>query len=64
MTSRQDAVDPTLDEARAAVEREWSNERHKEAEKRFYQAMRDRYTIEIQFETASSTPAGDQLAAQ
>jgi len=45
---------PTLAEARPVVEREWANERRQEADARFYQALRDRYTVEIRLPDASA----------
>jgi hypothetical protein len=45
---------PTLAEARPVVEREWANERRQEADARFYQALRDRYTVEIRLPEASA----------
>ena len=44
---------PTLAEVRPLVEREWANERRQEANARFYQALRDRYTVEIRLPEAS-----------
>jgi parvulin-like peptidyl-prolyl isomerase len=38
---------PDLAEIRSVVDREWSNERRQEANDRFYQALRDRYSVEI-----------------
>lgn len=38
---------PDLDLVRPAVEREWSNDERQTANARFYQALRERYTVEI-----------------
>lgn len=38
---------PVLAEVRSAVEREWTDERRREANERFYAALRGRYSVEI-----------------
>lgn len=38
---------PTLDEARAAVERDWSAARTEELNEAFYQGVRERYTVRM-----------------
>jgi len=49
-----------LADVRQAVEREWSAEQRRVANERFYQAMRDRYSIEILFPEPRS---GEAVAA-
>jgi len=44
---------------RALVEREWGNEHRQQANERFYQALRERYAVEIRLPDAT---AGDKLA--
>lgn len=39
---------PTLDESRPAVERDWAAARRAEAKDRFYQALRSRYSVEVE----------------
>ena len=48
VTASEPAKLPGLAEVRPLVERDWSNERRQEANLRFYQSLRDRYTVEIQ----------------
>jgi hypothetical protein len=47
---------PGLDEVRRAVERDWRAQRRREANQRFYEALRDRYQVEVQMpsETGAS----------
>ena len=59
VTASEPATLPGLAEVRPLVEREWSNERRQEANARFYQALRDRYTVEIRLPEQS---AGAQAA--
>lgn len=59
VTASEPATLPGLAEVRPLVEREWSNERRQEANARFYQALRDRYTVEIHLPEQS---AGAQAA--
>jgi len=60
VSERQPAREPQLSEVRAEVEREWLAERQRENNQRFYQGLRDRYTVEV----ADPRPfAGDALAA-
>jgi hypothetical protein len=54
------AREPPLGEVRAAVEREWLAEREREANERFYQALRDRYTVEVAYPKVA---AGDKMVA-
>jgi hypothetical protein len=54
VTEHQPGSLPTLAEVRPVVEREWANERRQEADARFYQALRDRYTVEIRLPEASA----------
>ncbi|MEA3410487.1 MAG: peptidylprolyl isomerase [Pseudomonadota bacterium] len=48
VTDRAPARLPVLAEIRTAVEREWSAERRRVANERFYEALRARYTVEVQ----------------
>jgi hypothetical protein len=50
---------PKLNEIRTLVEREWGNEHRQQANERFYQALRERYAVEIRLPDAT---AGDKLA--
>jgi len=61
VTERAPASLPELSEIRATVEREWSNERRQQANERFYQALRERYSVEIRLPDAI---AGDKLAVR
>jgi len=54
------AQEPKLSEVRAAVEREWLAAREREANERFYQALRKRYTVEVAY---PKPHAGEALAA-
>lgn len=62
-------VDPggltSLAEIRNAVAREWQQVRRKEADERFYQALRARWTVEIEdpAEPAEDTAAGRAATA-
>ena len=47
--ARTDGRLPGLDEVRAAVLREWQNERRKEGIERFYEEMLSRYEIRIEW---------------
>jgi hypothetical protein len=51
---------PILGEVRKAVEREWLAERARDANERFYRALRDRYTVEVAYPKVA---AGDKLVA-
>ena len=54
---------PELDEAREAVEREWSSARRREANEDFYQTLLERYTVSVEFpEWAQSSPAVPESA--
>jgi len=59
VTERAPANLPPLREIRALVGREWSNERRQQANERFYQALRERYSVEIRLPAA-----GDKLAVR
>ena len=59
VTERTPAHLPPLAEIRALVEREWRNERREQANERFYQALRERYSVEIRL---PAMVAGDKLA--
>ena len=54
------AREPPLGEVRAAVEREWQAEQEREANARFYQALRERYSVEVAY---TKPHAGEALAA-
>ena len=45
---RTPGVAPALGDVRAAVEREWSTARRKEAAEAFYQGLRERYTVVVE----------------
>ena len=47
VSERLPAREPPLGEVRSEVQREWLAERQREANERFYQALRDRYTVEV-----------------
>ena len=47
MTAREAGSLPTLEEVRSIVEREWFAERRRAANDEFYQALRQRYDVEI-----------------
>lgn len=52
---------PVLNEVRPIVAREWANERRQEANERSYQALRDRYAVEIRLPAATEL---DNLAVR
>jgi hypothetical protein len=56
---------PPLDEIRGAVAREWQQARRKEADERFYQALRARWTVEIDApaDPPATTSAGGATTA-
>jgi hypothetical protein len=54
VTERRPARLPALGEIRALVEREWRNEQRRRSNERFYQGLRERYTVEIQLPDADS----------
>ena len=54
VSERLPAREPKLGEVRSAVERDWLAERQREANERFYQAMRARYTVEVAYPKAAS----------
>jgi hypothetical protein len=60
VSDRQPAQEPKLSEVRTAVEREWQAERGREANARFYQALRERYSVEVAY---PKPRAGEALAA-
>jgi hypothetical protein len=60
ITQHVPASGVVLADVRDAVEREWLAEQRRAANERFYQAMRERYSIEIQFPKPRS---GEALAA-
>lgn len=60
VSERLPAREPPLGEVRTAVEREWLAEQQREANERFYQALRDRYTVEVAYPKVA---AGNKLAA-
>ena len=60
VADRLPAQEPKLSEVRTAVEREWLAEREREANERFYRALRDRYTVEVAYPKVA---AGDKLVA-
>ncbi|MGH9461854.1 MAG: peptidyl-prolyl cis-trans isomerase [Vicinamibacteria bacterium] len=54
---------PDLDEAREAVEREWASARRREANDAFYQSLRERYTVSVEFpDWAQPSPAAPESA--
>jgi PPIC-type PPIASE domain len=60
VSERLPAREPPLGEVRTAVAREWLVEREREANERFYQALRKRYTVEVAY---PEPRAGESLAA-
>jgi hypothetical protein len=62
VSERLPAREPPLGEVRSAVEREWLAERQREANERFYQALRGRYTVEVVY--AQRPARNDVLAMQ
>jgi parvulin-like peptidyl-prolyl isomerase len=61
ITKREAGGLPAFAEIRPILEREWYAERRKEANKRFYQAIRARYNVEIRLPADS---AGKTLAVR
>ena len=61
MTERKAGGLPALAEIRPVLEREWRAERSKEANERFYEALRARYDVEIRLPADS---AGKMLAGR
>jgi hypothetical protein len=61
MTAREAGSLPTLEEVRSIVEREWFAERRRAANDEFYQALRQRYDVEIRLPADS---AGTTLAVR
>lgn len=61
VTKRAAASLPPLSEIRALVEREWANERRQQANKHFYQRLRQRYSVEVHLPEAMAT---DKVAVQ
>ncbi len=59
ITERKPGGLPAMEEIRPVLEREWRTERSKEANERFYQALRSRYDVEIRLpaDSASKTLA-------
>jgi len=55
VTDRTPARLPVLAEIRAAVERDWSAERRRNANERFYDTLRKRYSVEIRLPQAAET---------
>jgi len=60
VSERLPGREPPLGEVRAAVEREWLAERQREANARFYQALRERYSVEVAY---PQPPARDDVVA-
>jgi hypothetical protein len=60
VSERLPARVPPLSEVRSEVEREWLAEREREANARFYQALRERYTLEVAYPQPA---AGDDVVA-
>ncbi|MGD2075729.1 MAG: peptidylprolyl isomerase [Gammaproteobacteria bacterium] len=60
VSERLPAREPPLSEVRSEVEREWLAERRREANARFYQALRERYTVEVAYPKPA---AGDDVVA-
>jgi len=52
---------PKLARIRPAVEREWANERRRQADEGFYRALRERYSVEIRL--PDDAAGNDNLAA-
>ncbi len=59
-TERSPANLPPLTGARAKVEREWANERRQQTNEHFYQALRERYSVEIRLPDTDEKLAGHQ----
>ena len=60
VSERLPAREPPLGEVQTAVAREWLAERERDANERFYRALRDRYTVEVAYPKVA---AGDKLVA-
>jgi hypothetical protein len=60
VSERLPAREPSLGEVRTAVAREWLAERERDANERFYRALRDRYTVEVAYPKVA---AGDKIVA-
>jgi hypothetical protein len=60
VSERLPAWEPPLSEERSAVEREWLAERQRETNARFYQALRERYTVQVAYPKPA---AGDDVVA-
>jgi parvulin-like peptidyl-prolyl isomerase len=54
ITKREAGGLPTIAEIRPILEREWYAERRKETNERFYQAIRERYDVEIRLPADSA----------
>lgn len=52
---REPGRDPRLEEVRAAVERDWSAARRKEANAAFYEALRERYEVSVEMPAPSDS---------
>jgi len=61
MTGRQAGGQPAVADIRSALEREWTAERRREADERFYRSIRARYNVEIRLPADS---AGKILAVR
>ena len=57
VTQREEGRLPALDEVRAAVERDWLADRRGELAEAFYQGLRERYEVEVQWPQPDSVPA-------
>jgi hypothetical protein len=62
LTEKTEGGLPQLGQIRSAVAREWSNERRQAADDRFYQALRERYSVEIRL--PEKPTGGEGLAAR
>jgi PPIC-type PPIASE domain len=60
VSERLPTQEPKLSDVRTAVEREWQAEQQRHANARFYQALRERYNVEV---TYPEPRAGEALAA-
>jgi hypothetical protein len=60
VSERLPVQEPKLSDVRTAVEREWQAERERETNARFYQALRERYSVEVAY---PKPRAGEALAA-
>jgi hypothetical protein len=61
VTEHRPASLPALGEIRAVVEREWRNEQRQQSNERFYQGLRERYSVDIRLPEAV---AADKLAVR